>query len=561
MPAPAGLTGPPVCLMALTFAGKIWRVASEPCSVTDRDGVTHLYRGGLPELDLRDEISFLADGEPPETDIEWILPTDVALLLSQGHVLDGSAVEISLWRRGDPYERRLIMIDGEVADPGYGPDKTSTVFRVSSSASITEQSNEHPDPAWIVNSDTLDFSNEVDDGSYYPTVFGRPGVTYKLGAKAKVRATPVILINVADAARDVEANSWSAAPANGSYYLIANGAEQIRALRVRVHDVTAGGSDWHYVYRGQDLVGNKIWLAKKIGASISPTVGNIYYASWDDEDSEVGGAILARNRDDAVMEGGGEILHWALGLTGLPIQWDLAGAARRSMDQYKLAGYWDQACQAFEWIRDNLQPILPISLKWSAQGLYPVVWRHWATDADAVGHLEDGRNCSVSGDVKTEGREDVANRISLTFDLDPHESGRYRQIAVWGPDQVVTFLPAPKAIGPIPMPPGRYEVESTSEATRTSARSHGERTLELTSDIVYDRATAELVIAWMVAARAKPHGIYSITGDWRIGHINAGDVIAVTSSKHHLARQVGHVRLVEWRGINSVEVEVMVFSP
>lgn len=562
MPAPAGLSGPPIMLMELQYAGRVWRFATKSVSIVNRESEYLFFAGGLPQFDLRDEIAFLADGQPPEISIEMVFPEDISLLISQNHPLDNAPIEISLHREGDTYEERVIFRKGYVKNPVLGPAEYPVAFTIDSSATIYESSNEYPDPGWVVNDDSVNATNDIDNGSYYPTVFGRPGVLYYQGAKAKVRATPAILINVADKTK-VEDEDWTATPTAGSYYLIATGAFPIRAKRVRIHDATALTDGVHYVYRAVDNIGNVIYLAKLVGGSVSPTAGHVYFCSWDDETigaySE-GGSQYEPDRVDKVMEGAGDILHWALGLTGLPVQWDRVKAASTYLNQFKLGGYWNEPCRAYDWIRDNLLPILPISLKWDAEGLYPVVWKHWATKGDAIYHLKDLQNCSFYSVVDTTGNEDIINRISLEYALDPYEGSRYRFSAVWAADQKTTFLNAPPKVGPIQVVKGVYEVDSASENTRTSVRSYGERSLTMQSDLVWDRPTADMIVAWQIAAKSKPYNVFTIEGDWSIGHLNAGDIVLLSSEKHHLDEHIGHIRSVTWKNLNAVEIEIMVFS-
>ena len=60
MPGPAGAyTEPPIALLTLEHAGRVWRVASVACDIQDKDGKWIHFASGIGDYDIyREAIPF-----------------------------------------------------------------------------------------------------------------------------------------------------------------------------------------------------------------------------------------------------------------------------------------------------------------------------------------------------------------------------------------------------------------------------------------------------------------------------------------------------------------------
>jgi hypothetical protein len=540
-----------ILLLDLTWAGRTWRLASRACDPVDSDGVAHHYAGGLPALDVADEIDFLEVGSPPTLDVEVVLPVEVAALVAAGHRLSGSLLSLSLWEEGEILESQLLLLSGTVAsEPAYGPAGSPIRLQISTIAPVGS----FPPASWSVDSET--FPGPTHDpairGRTYPTVIGEPGtwIGYILGGFPVLHApaTPAYLVYLD--ASTVEANSWAPAPATAWHYLICSGAGELAARYVQLYDLTAQVSNPMPTYRARDGLGQTIWVCRLLGGAVSPTLGHEYAAAWPDPcgtASHRGGGLAGRrppalddhgDLDARPMIGAGEVLRWALSLTSLPVDWARLGAVQRHLDRYRVGGYWDEGCDPWAWVRDNLLPLLPISIRWGPAGLYPVVWRYWAGIEEAVLGLEDGRNCCLKGEVEWEGAEDDRlSEVAISWGRDV--GGSILRQTTRSLDCLPARLGALADSRPLPREPRRLELET---------------------DLVWDTSTADLVATWLLLSRALPRRVARATSDHRLGRLCSGDVVTVTSARHSLSDQVGHVRRVVRHGPEVVEVEVLLFE-
>jgi hypothetical protein len=535
----------------MTWAGKTWRLSSEPVDVIDSAGTSHHYYGGLPPQDVGQEVGFLDVGEAQTWEGEVILPTNVAQLVERGYPIEGSRVSIHLWRRGDVLERAYRVFDGRVSSATPGAANAPVTLRAEAVEDVRAV---FPDPLDEINDETIYPGNyrPSDRHKRWPWVFGFPGrdVNDGFGVGAWVGpvlgdhapATPgyALWLNPSVYIDQDLAALWGhiPPPASAWFLLVANGQRMITARTLGVWNATTQFKQYQEVFRAFDQRGRPMWVTYHAASIVNGT--DDFYVSWEDTSPPTlaTGGLTSTRDEDRAARGAGEIMRWALERSGEPVDWRRFGAIRRHLDRFILAGYWDDPCAPWEWVKDNLVPILPLSIYRGPDGITPVFWRWWATADNVPRELEDGRNCAFGPEVETEGGDDLIGEVKVSYCPEAGRGG-YRRVYTAARDSIGTRI---------------------NDLTRRGGyRDAVTRAKDIETDVVFDHATASLIARWNLAARANARKLYTISGDYRIGDLEPGDTVRLVCPRLGLSNAVGHVRAVRWKGTAAAEIKVMTF--
>lgn len=250
------------------------------------------------------------------------------------------------------------------------------------------------------------------------------------------------------------------------------------------------------------------------GTIISKEVGGGYFARLNDE-----GGLLYRG---ALLEGAGDVLRWAYGLTDVPINHGSLSAIVPTLNAYKLAGYLmaqpDRRIDMVEWLRSTVLPLLPVSVYDGPDGLEFVLWRWGARASDAVARLVEGDNAERAARIEYGPRAAVRNAFRLDFALDANGRKPTRREIVTG---------------------DRLAEGSFSRACAESRRSYGTQSYEASAAMVYDPATAARIVRNYVAELAPRHVVAQYVVPEYVGaHLRRGDVVEVTDAELHMVARL-----------------------
>lgn len=534
MPGPAGLlTVKPRVLFTLSYAGRTWRIADRTCDPEDNNGNAYHYVGGLPSLDLFEEAPLFEVGEPTKIDIEIMPPSDLAALLSEHHVTSQMTGEVALWKPGDSWNCREIMVSGEVRISDIGMEAQPAKLSVTGYDPADDVS-VYPSEGMVISDDTWATNGRNydanDEGKPYPVPFGKAGVIRKAAANANVAAVPAYVINANTGAWTwyvrIPPGSPAPVPVTSNYYLIAG--ELIGQDYVTIWEDATGATATHYVYWATDDNGHDVSLARDVAAPFAPAIGQVYYSTF-----HLGAVNGSKNE---MVTGAGDLIRYALERTSIRVDWRRAGPALAALNTFKLAGYWDQPSAPWAWLQDNVFPLVPCSWIPGPFGVYPIVWRWWADSSHATAHFLDGINCAIEGPIDLDGAENIVTSAGMDFAYGKR-AGAWRHRRVWQAAGVAVNE-SESLYG------RRAELLNAGKPTRDELSE---------SDMIYSVQTANLSLAWRSMAYSQPMQVIRITAPGigpsdRLAHLSAGDVVSITSARHNLTNRVAHVRKAGWVG-------------
>ena len=456
-------------------AGKTYRWSEAPLSIDSGFGSLQIS-GGLQNAEVDQTAKWLS--QQPETrratcDMNGI---NVASLLAEGHEFDGAPVEIALWREGDAWEDRLILLSGYVVSFGWGGAEEP--LRLEVEQGPLQDRGLLPDPQWVVSVSTWPYAAENLNGKYYPVVLGCPGV-------GTVAAVPALFVE-------------STVQGGTNNYLLVAG-HLVSATTVVVFD--GSNSETLTVISGVDGEGRPVALVD-LGAAttlaVDPELN--YYTSWTEAGWRTGGQD----------SGAGSVLQAVLSQSTLPVDWGAVGSARDILDGYTVGAFIQNPLSPLEWITSALLPLLPAVVVVGPSGWRVAPVPLVPTRADCVATVEagDGRPGAVRlGAVQRIGRDEVVNDLALRYALDAIANSSSKTAIFSG-----------------------LFIESAT-LPRLSFRLYGRRVWTEETVALYDDSTAYKVLRWRSSAYAfsRNAATYSLPG-WE-SWISPGRLVWLSDSR------------------------------
>lgn len=496
-------------LLSITFAGREFYFSTVPRVLLDGAGEPIQFDGGL-DVSWTDALNFL--NESPTllaVPLALFFPVDVASLVAAGHDLWQGTGELSLWIEGRPYEDRVVLVAGSMVSPSYGgvgePVKFSLEANGFEDTHLTHTQNER------VKTNTWPNADPAADLKYYPIVFGTPGFDPSSGLS--VAGSPALAVDLDTLAGTVR------------FLVAGHPIEAAAATLINITKDPPAIFPSGILSEVQDLKGQPTTLTTVIPVgtgSFDP--GDEVWVIWDQ-----GGGML-NDRRTAARTGAGEVIDFFLRLSSLDID---AGAWRSLSPElnidYHLSGYLNNAVGPWDWVSDNVLPLLPVSVYATGGGLSVSLWRRDASKAEAVGTIEAGGGVARVGPVIYEDQK-IANDIRLDYALDGAARTYQRSGGVTGNPRPITD----------------DEGIFATEYSRASFLRYGSQADAITTDIITDTATAGAVLQWMHRARALPYRVLRYEVPIRMGFLVRGDVILLTDAELHLDQYLCFVRDISW---------------
>lgn len=336
----------------------------------------------------------------------------------------------------------VVVLNGRAIRPLYGdPTESEGIVRLTLRESVIDDTAMVPGVLALVDTDTWVRHDPNVRSRVYPEVFGAPGRGVSAGS-------PAYLVDTAAA---------------GTQYVLIAG-HTVGAVSVKLHNTTGAYVESYTVLHVADGRGHVCAVIDIQEHAAVVNEGDELWIEWtSNARSGLAGDVLA---------------HW-MSLSAVRVDPGKLAAAIQGLNSYVLAGYVDQRVAPLEWVADNLLPILPISLSRDVGGLFPVVYEHSIVASEAVAHLVVGADCAPISPVTYEG--DPLTELRLSF-APRADTGDYLLTAA--------------------------ATEETNEfAAKARLRYRGDAhdgrySEDMATDIVYDGATGDRIVASIMERRA-----------------------------------------------------------
>ena len=580
-----------VWLLVVELGGKAYRFSSETVQITDAEGVIHPYRGSLDGLDYSTEFElFNLGADVPSIQISVVFPDSIASLARNGIHLTSGTGELSLWVRDSELEDRVVMVKGRLADASYGDDSEPVSFMIEGDAFVDNAI--FPDPSATITTKTWPDAIEASLGTTYPFVWGTPGTmvgadgsviqvggspainvdtTKLLIAGHRVTATSVVILDETDGDESVFAVTHEP---DGLGRICATvtltGADPPTAthehdFRVKWGDGPSWTGGWTWSFADIHDRDFSLWPSSDEGRIARVGSGSTwaYYIlidgptkEWTEVTGSGGGGITSA-RDGRIglpMNDAGELFEFMLRQSTIKHDAGRMATVSAQLESVKVDGYIGEPVSPWEWLTDNLLSILPISIGVSgSEGIFPLLWPMDATSSDVVYALVEASagegNCERQSSVTYEDI-DIANEIRLDFAWGDHKDKPSTFTTVTGAPEDVNaselnagvILTTKAADG---SPAGYVNAAITgwpNAYARFSHARHGRHAVKLESRIVYDRPTAEAIVAWMARAKATPPRLIQYDVDTKLAWLQPGDVVTITDDTVRFDAQIAIIQ-------------------
>ena len=540
-------------LLTVEWAGLTIRLADEQLDVVTEAGTSLQYDAGLDAVELTEAISLLGDSVGQlSIPIEFLPPPgqSIAERIAAGDDFSSARGELARWVEGTTYEERRVVLSGRLSDPEYGGDDEPV--STSLEEVLYEDTSIIPAATLATSSTTWPHTDSLSDawiGATYPIIIGRPGtVDTDIGPQGWVPGAPALWV---DHRADFHTARIGYHPAISSGLILVVAGHHVGATRVHINTDQDTTGIRAFVYNGFDQLGQPIafvpWYAEITSTGTDPyeyDLAGVYtdenvdsdgitayglgsvdiddsyqaaeqlpvYVGWYDPISS-GGGVDAAGR---LVREAGDVLEYLLGLSSLAVDRGRLAAAKPALSRYLLDGCISARASPWDVLRDEILPLLPVSLVSGPAGLYPVVWRYDARPEDADHVLDADADPAIERDGRVRyDSSDRANRLTLSYAYS-YRRRVYAASVTYGADG---------------------DADAVVNPLCTWARARSGRELDQTTETawVYDTSTAYAILAWRSYAYCLP----SRTVDYRVPesdyvHVERGDVVRLTDSTVYL---------------------------
>lgn len=552
------LVGRSLCyFLSLDFAGRTFRwcfPSARDVWVTEEDGEQYHFQGmDLPQMSQ----AFDFDSDSPVDisvgfeDLPFPGDMNVAALVALGHKLELCSAELAALpdHAGAIWAERQIVLRGKVQEPIYGdPGTPGNYVSFTVDSPPWEDTALFPPDDWVLDAEVWPGVEEQDVGRVAPFIFGSPGrylvtdgtgTTVESGTPAIHVGSDIVMIAghlVADDTLDT--GTFPTLTVHGSD--MGDQTPSNQSTWTNVGGVLTNSPSNGFKFTAVELTspsvtaGEEFWVRNWAEVSTTPGVG-----------FPIGQGGYPDFEWNNPLRTAGDVLFYMLLQSSLQVDRGRTAVAQALLQGFIVGGYIDERVSPYEWVTDNLLPILPVALSQGPNGIFPIVWRYDAGPNDCVCHFIEGpRWRRVSGLERDESK--ITNEVMLRYALDGGSS--YKQTfgisgALSEPSDGTT----------------RSSMVVPNHYARRSFLDHGLFSEELSSDVVWDRETAAAICAWKIRANAFAKRIVTYEAPAEHAWLEPGDPIMVTDPDLYFDAQVCLVRTKRW-DVTSVIYELMILT-
>lgn len=494
----------PIFLLDIDWLGEKWYFSDRPRNI---EGTPYL--GTLGEFQLTQSSQLLGSNiEANSLSLTVIFPgLDLLQEWRKGRTLEGATATFKymLVKNGEllgALEDAVILIKGLVQLPVIGdPEEPPGFTAITIERKPYETTREMIPGSQVIDKTT--FPNHDQDtagGKLYPIVIGAPGVTLDDdGNQVNVFATPTYNVKVD--------------PSKSALFIIAG--HEVEATQVRVRDganqeatvnVQKGFDGLGQVYSYVDLYPTGLNYPGLSSISTHAQTPKEFWVSW------IAGGGHSNPYGAGALEGGADICKWALTKARIPVDYGAWDNMAPILNMYKFAGYINEAVSAWEWVKNNIIPFLPIEITSGARGVKPILAQIYAyTYTQPILQIKGGLGFMRIGPLETVTEtSEIRNSIQIQFGKQGQEN-KY--------SMAVKLAPTAKEEG---------DAERSDLYSRISQNRYGLQEETIESDYIYNRNTATRIAAHLIKARAFPTRIMKFDATIEYGTLELGDVVTFT---------------------------------
>lgn len=509
----------PRWLLDLTLAGRTWRLTDGPDVDVVLDSGTYRYLGGLDTPSVPERLDLWAsDGSVVSVPISLLPPSDldVCALAEAGHVAAAATAVLRLTYDETDADASRTVLSGRVVQPVAGLSGDPLAFALEAD---TTQAGEVPDPLATVDDDTWSGNGDPNvQGLRYPVIIGWPGahdgdptspVSYNRGSPA---------LWVSGLAGGFDKVLVCDRPVSATDGWLYNNTDSAKSCAVSISTWPDG--------RGRTVA--TVWPGDPADA---PAEGDELWMGWPPD--EAGG--IANPYRAGTLTGAGDVIRWALDASGR--EWDRDRACDLDcLNGIRIGTYIGGVDSAgvdpWEWCQSEILPLVPVSVIHGPAGIRVVPWRYWATSTDAVLALEVGRNCERASSPVYSSDSECASRIVVSYGLVADTGALVHSLTA-----AATPDPADTSVVVHPLC-----VRSLAAYRSTRGARAPERRLEVSAPVIGDRASAGLVLGYLVHRHALPYRSLDVVVRPDVAEaLDLGAVVTHTDSGFGWSAAVCHV--------------------
>ena len=497
----------PIWILDLTLGGVVYRFATESTSI-ERDGESYFYEGTLSDVEYSSELEFVStDFEMPSASVVVTFKDDLAKRIAQGLDFGAASAQLALWIPATEYGERQVLIEGRIDAPSYGATGEPVTFSIE--ADWLRNTAMMPGALQTIESSAWANMEANSEGAVYPIIIGAPG-------RQGFSGSPVYIV---DNTGSNKIGLIAAHPCTTS---------SINVFRVNPDGVESTVGDLAVVSTSD--ANNSVYSYVFI-ASGAYVANSSYFAKWTN-----GGGLInpyrtgltATSTAPQYLTGGGDLLRYLLHQSGVKVDDGRCAAAAGYLNAIEFDGFIGERVDVLDFLKTEILPLLPCSLRASSEGIYPVVWRYDASEKDAVAELTADRDIFRDGLVDY-ASNDIANEITIRY----RQNVRYNKLK-----KAVTVT-------------GDLSKNTTAFLWRTdyavaSKTRYGIKALEIESEYITSRASAGRVINWMARAHCGRHRVIKYSAPQTFGWLEVGDVIALSDADLSFVNQLVIIQSIAW---------------
>ena len=498
----------PIWILDLTLGGVVYRFATESTSI-EGDGESYFYEGTLSDVDYTAALEFVSpDFEMPSASVVVTFKDDLAKRIAQGLDFGSATAQLALWIPATEYGERQVLIEGRIDAPSYGAIGEPVTFSIDADWLRNEQS--MPSPLQAIESSAWANIEPNSEGAVYPIIIGAPG-------RQDFAGSPVYI-----------------ADNTGTNKVGLIAAHPCTAQTINVFVIHPDGSEHTFadptVVSALDI-NNAVYSYVDIPNAHYQADGS-YFAKWKNG----GGGLInpyatgqtSTGTAPQYLTGGGDLVRYLLHQSGVKVDDGKCAAAAAYLNAIEFEGFIGERVDVLEFLRNEIVALLPCSLRASAEGIYPVVWRYDATQEDAIASLTADRDVFRDGLVNYASNE-IANEITIRY----RQNVRYNKLK-----KAVTVT------GDLSKKTSGF-LWRTDYAVTSQTR-YGIKGLEIESEFITSRASAGRVVNWMARAYCGRHRLITYSAPQTYGWLEVGDVVSLSDSDLSFVDQLVLIQSIAW---------------